>query len=214
MARVLVADDEHGICQAFAELLQREGHEAILASSGSEALQLVGSESPAVAFLDVNMPGMSGLEVLAQLRESHPGLPVIVMTAFGTMDTAMAAVQRGAFDYIGKPVELDQIRKLLQRALHKSTAPATGDTQSVEGTVSQEGALVGQSAAMQEIFKLVSLLTDNDMTVLVTGETGCLLHLEGKLHRDGAAITGLHVAEVLAGYGVDTAIEKDRADDE
>ena len=186
MARVLVADDERGICQAFAELLKREGHEAILASSGSEALKLVASASPAAVFLDVNMPGMSGLEVLAQLRESHPELPVVVMTAYGTIDTAMAAVQAGAFDYIGKPVELQQIRKLLQRALHKPSSPSPEEDQTGTKKVGQERSLVGQSAAMQEIFKLVSLLTDNDMTVLVTGETGVGKELVARaLHSHG-----------------------------
>jgi DNA-binding NtrC family response regulator len=172
MAKVLVADDEHGICQAFAELLRREGHEALLASTGDEALGLVASEAPDLAFLDVKMPGMSGLEVLAQLQNSHPHLPVVVMTAYGTMDTAIHAVQHGAFDYIGKPVELSQVRKLLQRALHKPEAELSMAPSPTAVPTADEHALVGQSAAMQEIFKLVSLLTQNQMTVLVTGETG------------------------------------------
>lgn len=172
MAKVLVADDEHGICQAFAALLQREGHIALLAASGEEALALVRSDAPDLAFLDVKMPGMSGLDVLAQLRDTHPDLPVIVMTAHGTMDTAITAVKHGAFDYIGKPVELSQVRKLLQRALHKPDLNVPPDLPPDIPTAAGEDALVGESAAMQEIFKLVSLLTQNQMTVLVTGETG------------------------------------------
>jgi DNA-binding NtrC family response regulator len=170
VAKILVADDEHGICAAFAEFLKREGHDPVLASTGDEALQLVAAECPAMVFLDVQMPGLTGLEVLGRLKESHPDLPVVVMTAFGTMDTAMQAVQQGAFDYIGKPVELAQVRKLLQRGLHKQQVSphSTLDENAAEETQ----ALVGQSAAMQEIFKLISLLTNNDMTVLVMGETG------------------------------------------
>jgi DNA-binding NtrC family response regulator len=170
VARILVADDEHGICAAFAEFLQREGHEPVLASTGEEALQMVEAQSPAMVFLDVQMPGLTGLEVLARLKDTHPELPVVVMTAYGTMDTALQAVQQGAFDYIGKPVELAQVRKLLQRGLHKSQASAPESTG--EEVREEAQTLVGQSAAMQEIFKLISLLTNNDMTVLVMGETG------------------------------------------
>jgi DNA-binding NtrC family response regulator len=115
---------------------------------------------------------MSGLQVLAQLRDTHPGLPVVVMTAYGTMDTAISAVQHGAFDYIGKPVELSQVRKLLQRALHKPDLALAAEPAPARSDAKDAQALVGQSAAMQEIFKLVSLLTQNQMTVLVTGETG------------------------------------------
>ena len=149
-----------------------EGHIALLAASGEEALALVRSDAPDLAFLDVKMPGMSGLDVLAQLRDTHPDLPVIVMTAHGTMDTAITAVKHGAFDYIGKPVELSQVRKLLQRALHKPDLNVPPDLPPDIPTAAGEDALVGESAAMQEIFKLVSLLTQNQMTVLVTGETG------------------------------------------
>ena len=172
MAKVLVADDEHGICQAFAEFLHREGHSALLASTAEEALSLIDSERPDLAFVDVRMPGMSGLDLLAHVKKSHPGLPVVIMTAYGTMDTAVTAVQHGAFDYIGKPVELAQVRKLLQRALHKPE-PGFHTALTTDSPVEEdEHALVGQSAAMQEIFKLVGLLTSNEMTVLVTGETG------------------------------------------
>ena len=170
MAKVLVADDEHGICAAFAEFLQREGHEPVLASTGDEALHMVELEAPEVVFLDVQMPGLTGLEVLAHLKDSHPDLPVVVMTAYGTMDTALEAVRQGAFDYIGKPVELAQLRTLLERALHKREASAPVIVQAP--ALEEAETLVGQSAAMQEIFKLISLLTDNDMTVLVMGETG------------------------------------------
>ncbi len=171
MARVLVADDELGICRAFAELLRREGHEPVLASSGEQALEQVASERPALVFMDIQMPGMGGLEALARLRERDPELPVVVMTAYGTMDTALEAVNRGAFDYIGKPVELAQVRKLLQRALQTRTTPAEEPARNAPAA-GGEDSLVGRSPVMQEIFKLVSLLTGNDMTVLVTGETG------------------------------------------
>jgi DNA-binding NtrC family response regulator len=183
MARVLVADDEAGICRAFADFLQREGHEAELAANGQQALEKIDRHTPDLVFMDIQMPGMSGLEALSHLRESHPDLPVIIMTAYGTMDNAMEAMQRGAFDYIGKPVELAQVRKLLQRALHRA---ADGVVEAAEVPAAGERKLVGQSAAMQEIFKLISLLTGNDLHVLVTGETGVGKELvAAAIHRHG-----------------------------
>ena len=113
MARVLIADDEQGICQAFSEFLTDEGHEPLVASSGPEAVSLVRERAPAAAFVDVRMPGGDGISALEEIRAIAPDLPVIIMTAFGTLDTAKRAMDLGAFDYLGKPVELKQVRKLL-----------------------------------------------------------------------------------------------------
>ena len=172
MARVLVADDERAICQAFSQLLRTEGHTALIASSGKEALAAVERDRPDALFLDVHMPGINGLETLAALRERHPELPVVVMTAYGTLDTAMEAMRLGAFDYIGKPVELDRVRQLLRRALHRPAVRGEDGGAPQGPAPPPAGELVGQSAAMQEIFKLMGLLTGNDLTVLLTGESG------------------------------------------
>jgi len=169
MSKVLIADDERSICDAFAQFLRLEGHTPLIAANGREALELVRREQPDAVFLDVRMPGMDGLEALARIRAERPELPVIVMTAYGTMDTAMTAVRQGAFDYLGKPVELPQLRTLLQRALHRPQ-PAVTASETDSPTAPQ--LLVGQSPAMQEIYKLMGLLTQNDLTVLVTGESG------------------------------------------
>jgi len=169
MSKILIADDEHGICQAFTRMLELEGHEALIASNGKQALALVREAGPDAVFLDVQMPGMDGLEALRQIRAEQPEIPIIVMTAYGTVQTAMEAMQLGAFDYLGKPVELTQIRQLLKRALIPTDSQ---DVREAESTGDGRPALIGQSAAMQEIFKLMGLLTGNDMTVLITGESG------------------------------------------
>ncbi len=168
MSKVLIADDEHSICQAFAQFLRLEGHTPLLASNGREALAVVRRERPDVVFLDVRMPGMDGLEALALIQAEQPDLPVIVMTAYGTMETAMAALRQGAFDYLGKPLELPQLRTLLKRVLHRpqcSERAATGESPAAS-------LLVGNSPAMQAIYKMMGLLTQNDLTVLITGESG------------------------------------------
>jgi nitrogen regulation protein NR(I) len=169
MSKILIADDEHGICQAFARLLELEGHEALVASNGKQAIAMVREAAPDVVFLDVQMPGTNGLEALEQIRADRPDLPVIVMTAYGTVQTAMEAMRLGAFDYLGKPLELTRVRQLIERALDSAAAQRAPDA--VPEAIGKP-ALIGQSAAMQEIFKLMGLLTGNELTVLITGESG------------------------------------------
>jgi len=173
VSKILVVDDEHAICQAFSKVLQLEGHTPLVASNGNEALELARSERPEVVFMDIQMPGTDGLATLEQLQAEHPDIPVIIMTAYGTVDTAMKAMHLGAFDYLGKPVELPQIRNLLTRALHKPESSAEKPSlTSPSSPPAEQDALVGQSAPMQEVFKLMGLLTRNDLTVLITGESG------------------------------------------
>ena len=168
MARVLVADDERGICEAFADFLTAEGHEPVIASNGKEAVEAVRHDPPAVVFMDVQMPGGDGLTALEEIRAIAPDLPVIIMTAYGTLDTARRAIDLDAFDYLGKPVELVQIAKLLERALH---VPRVA-TSAAPSTTGHTTTLLGQSAVMQELFKKMALLAGNDLAILVSGESG------------------------------------------
>lgn len=170
MATVLVADDERSICEAFSAFLRDEGHEPLLASNGNEAVRLVREREPAVVFLDVRMPGSDGISALQEIRKLSPELPVIVMTAFGTLDTARQAMEFGAFDYLGKPVELQQLRDLLAKALHRPQATAAPPADAP--VVTDRATLVGNSAAMQALFKHIVLLTGNDLSVLIVGESG------------------------------------------
>jgi nitrogen regulation protein NR(I) len=174
MSKVLVADDERAICAALGHVVQREGHQALIAGTGHEALALVAQERPTVVLLDVQMPGMDGLEVLRRIKSQWPQTPVIVMTAYGTVQTAMEAMREGAFEYLGKPLELQRLRALLRRALqHAQALRASPASLAAPRTATSDGfELIGQSPAMQEVFKLMSLVTNNDLTVLITGESG------------------------------------------
>ena len=170
MSKILIADDERAICDAFSRLIELEDHQPLVASNGKQALQLIRDESPAAVFLDIRMPGMDGLETLNRIRAEHGDLPVVIMTAHGDMETAMQAVKLQAFDYLGKPVELTKVRDLLKQMLQHTTAPdlTTAETETGDNLPR----LVGKSPTMQELFKFMGLLTGNDMTVLITGESG------------------------------------------
>ena len=200
MARFLVADDENSICDAFALLREGEGHAAVVASTGEEALRIVRTAPPDVVFLDVRMPGMDGLSVLKAIRGTHASLPVVMMTAYGTLDTAAEALRNEAFDYLGKPLDLAQIRQVLRRALHAAAAasPVTPVVSRVETT---RPTLVGQSARMQELFKLIVKLADNDLPALVQGESGVgkelvarAIHASGK--RRGEPFVAINCAAI------------------
>ncbi len=204
MARILVADDERSICEAFSAFLSGEGHEPVLASSGEEAVRLVRETSPAVAFLDVRMPGGDGISALQEIRRLAPDMPVIIMTAFGTLDTARRAMELGAFDYLGKPVELAQVRELLEKALHR---PSAANAHVVDEAPAERPLLIGQSAAMQALFKQIVLLTGNDLSVLIVGESGVGKELVAHAIHDNSARAERPFVAVNCAAIPDTLIE-------
>ena len=204
MAKILVADDERGICDAFSMFLSDEGHEPLLASNGPAAVKIVREENPAVAFLDVRMPGGDGIEALQEIQAIAPQMPVIVMTAYGTLDTARSAMDLGAFDYLGKPVELSQLREILAKALHR---PKTAPRAMVDSPEVDRPTLIGQSAAMQELFKQIVLLTGNDLSVLIVGESGVGKELVAHAIHDNSARAAEPFVAVNCAAIPDTLIE-------
>lgn len=169
MSKVLIVDDEQSICNVFSLILQQENHTPLFASNGCQALKVAKQESPELVFLDIQLPDMTGLEVLAKLRDANIDTPVIIMTAYGTMNTAMEATKLGAFDYIGKPVELAQIRALLKQVLHQNEKDVLLTAKNNHAIANE---LVGNSAVMQNIFKLMSWLIGTDLPVVISGESG------------------------------------------
>ena len=117
MSHVLIVDDEPSICWGFREFLSEEGHEVSIAASAEEALRMVGEKKPAAIVLDVRLPGMDGLTAIEQFRRLVGDVPIIVITAFGNLETAVQAVKEGAFDYLPKPFDLDQASEVVSRAL-------------------------------------------------------------------------------------------------
>lgn len=180
MKHILIVDDEEAVCWALQRALVREGHSAAVAPSAEEAFTLAEKQRPDAILLDVRLPGMDGLTALGRLRALTDDAPVIVVTAFGNLDTAVRAVEGGAFDYLAKPFDLGQALDAVSRALQRRSLPAAQDT--TPDTVREE--IVGASSAMQTVFKRIALVAPRDACVLITGESGTGKELVARaLHR-------------------------------
>jgi DNA-binding NtrC family response regulator len=169
MSRILVVDDEQAIGWSLRELLSDQGHEVAVAASAEEALETCARFTADAILLDVRLPGRDGIAAIPDLRSRAPAAPIVVMTAFGDLDTAVRAVQAGAFDYLLKPFDLDRVSGVVARAV--------ADRAVAGGTAADDPAgggptLVGTTAAMQAVFTRIALLATADVPVLVTGEPG------------------------------------------
>ena len=160
MARILVADDERSIRLVLRKYLQSRGHEVVEASNGREALEVLKEGGVDFAFLDIKMPGLSGLEVLEKVE----GVPIVILTAYGTMDFTVRAIEMGAVDYLTKPFSFEEIAQLLDRFLKKEKRR--------ESSLEVDSQVIGSSRRMQEVFKLIGRVARSSITVLITGESG------------------------------------------
>lgn len=168
---VLVVDDEPSICWGFERLLASEGFQVWTAGSAEAGLEIARSRQIALVLLDIRLPGISGLDALPEFQRVTSDAPVIVMTAFGDLDTAVTAVQRGATDYLTKPFRLDDASEACQRALRRRL-PADAPPAVVMAGDDRGIQLVGRSAAMQRLFREIALVAASDLSVLIRGETG------------------------------------------
>jgi two-component system nitrogen regulation response regulator GlnG len=173
-ARILVADDEPAIRWLLERLLRQAGHAVTVVEDGPAALSAAAGPEPFdVAFLDIRMPGLDGLEVLSRLRAASPDTAVIVMTAHGSVRAAVEAMQRGAYDYLAKPFDNDEALLLVARAVQaKALAREVVELRTGIQEVWEFGALVGKSARMQDVYKTIGRIAGTDVTVLLLGESG------------------------------------------
>jgi nitrogen regulation protein NR(I) len=175
MQTILIVDDDKSIRYSLKRML--EGPFAILtAQNGEEALQRVRENSPDLILMDIKMPGQSGMEVLKEIKGIDPKTLVIMMTAYGTTETAIEAMKYGAFDYIIKPFPIPQMKELVEKAIslrklmkEQVTYAQREDEKQVKG---KEERIIGASPKMQEIYKLVGQISQSDITVLLRGESG------------------------------------------
>jgi two-component system nitrogen regulation response regulator GlnG len=173
MEKILVVDDEPDIRRAFRRNLETESLRIVEAVDGLDAIRQVAAEQPHLVVMDIRMAGTSGLDTLRKLRELNPKLPVIMMTAYGTTQTAIEAMKHGAYDYILKPLDVPKLKTLLAGALKAardmrsvvSYPPLLAKEEYSEG-------IVGKTEAMQQVFKLIGQVSHSDATVLITGASG------------------------------------------
>ncbi len=170
MARLLVVDDEKSIRDALVQLFEYEGYEVRGAEDGPDALDLARAFRPDVVFLDVKMPGMDGLEVLSELGELDPATPVVMISGHGTIDTAVEATRKGAYDFLEKPLDSDRLLVTLRRALE-----LRGLTESVEALRSEVESryeIVGTSFQVRQVLERIEKVGPTGARVLITGENG------------------------------------------
>jgi len=171
---ILVADDEDSVRFVLVKALESAGHSVTQARGGREALDHLRERPFDLAFVDLRMPDYDGLAVLASARESGVQTPIVIVTAQNTMDNAIEAMKRGAYDYIAKPFNIDEVQAVAGRALEM--ARLSTDLKRVErelrGRFEVGVAIVGNSPAMQEIYKIIGRIANTDTTVLIQGESG------------------------------------------
>jgi two-component system nitrogen regulation response regulator GlnG len=191
MSSILIVDDEPAICWAFREALSDDGHSVRVVPSAEEALSLTDTGwRPDVVVMDVRLPGIDGLSAIRELRERIGTTPVVVITAFGSLETAVRAIEEGAFEYLIKPFDLDQAVEVLRRALDSTNrVAAVGDPDALAKPSAET--IVGSSAGMQQVFKQIALVAATEVPVLITGESGTGKELVARaIHRHGPRRTG------------------------
>jgi two-component system, NtrC family, nitrogen regulation response regulator GlnG len=196
-ARVLVADDEVSIRFVLRETLESAGHEVVEVASGEAALQALSSGDFDLAFVDIRMPGPSGLELLEQVRALARDVAVVIITAQNTFENAVEAMKRGALDYLVKPFGMDAVQALVEKVLR--TRALERELQSLRREVGRRTVpgdrLVGRSAALLEVFKTIGRVAPSDVPVLVTGESGTGKELVARaIHQASGRAEGPFVA--------------------
>src|SRR5436190_655955 len=182
MKPVWIVDDDRSIRWVFEKALSREGIAYNSFASARDALDALAAGAPQVLVSDIRMPGQSGIELLQQVKEKHPAVPVIVMTAYSDLESAVAAFQGGAYEYLPKPFDVDQAVELIRRALDESERE-----QAALEPLADAPEILGHAAAMQEVFRAIGRLSQSSATVLITGESGTGKELVARaLHRHSA----------------------------
>ena len=179
MKPVWVVDDDRSIRWVFEKALTREGIPYRTFAQAADALAELDADTPQVLVSDIRMPGTSGLELLQAVKQRFPSLPVIIMTAYSDLESAVAAFQGGAFEYLPKPFDVDQAVALIRRAVDESLREDQG-----EEAARETPEILGQAQSMQEVFRAIGRLAQSSATVMITGESGTGKELVARaLHR-------------------------------
>ena len=171
--RILIVDDEAVVRESLSQWFESEGYTVLAAASGRDALALLAHEEADVALIDIKMPGMDGMELQCKLKEADPDLPVIVMTGFGSVETAVQALKCGAYDYVTKPVDPDELCHLASKASeHRQTRREVVRLRENLLEIRPHPDLIGKGDAMKRVAEMIETVAPTDATVLITGESG------------------------------------------
>ncbi|WNG20831.1 sigma-54-dependent transcriptional regulator [Cystobacter fuscus] len=194
--RVLVVEDEREMRALLEKGLGRRGFVPTARGSADEAFALLESEDFDTVLTDLRMPGMDGIALCERIALNRPDIPVVVVTAFGSLETAVAAIRAGAYDFVTKPVDLDALALVLERAVqHRALREEVRRLRRALGEVSTEGGVVGESLALRRVYELIDRVADSDTSVLVTGESGTGKEVAARaLHARGRRRAGPFVA--------------------
>lgn len=170
---ILIVDDEPDTRALLREVMEKEGYAVRTADAGEDALKQLAQQPADLVLSDIQMPGMDGLELLAEVQKSYPETQVILLTAYGSLETAVEGIKAGAFDYVSKPFVLDELRLLVQRALdHKHILEENRTLREQVQATYPLDQIQGKSPAMVSVYKLVARVAPSDSTVLIHGESG------------------------------------------
>jgi two-component system, NtrC family, nitrogen regulation response regulator GlnG len=199
MSSILIIDDEEPIAWALRRAFEREGFRVEVSATAEDGLAKARQHPPDVVFLDVRLPGMDGLTALGELKKAAPGAAIVVITAHGNLNTAVKAVEGGAFDYLAKPFELAQALDTAKRALANQGAKDDSGRPALAEVDNSPDAIVGRSPSMQTVFKRIALVAPSNACVLITGESGTGKELVARaIHanspRRGKPLLAAHVA--------------------
>ncbi|MDJ0765831.1 MAG: sigma-54 dependent transcriptional regulator [Myxococcota bacterium] len=196
IGRVLIVDDDLAMCELVEAQLRKRGFQAAFCNSAVDALSAIDSEDFDAVVTDLNMPGMNGIELSERLAENRPDLPVIVITSFGSMETAVAALRVGAYDFINKPFEVEVLAHTLKRAIqHRHLREEVKTLRRAMDEAGEIEDLHGSSPSMKKVFSLLRRAAESDVTALINGESGTGKELVARaLHRIGNRRDGPFVA--------------------
>jgi two-component system, NtrC family, response regulator AtoC len=194
--RVLIIDDEESMCELIDAALSQKGYTTMWRTSADNALMLLEGADFDVVLTDLNMRDMSGLELCERIVSSHPDVPVIVVTAFGSMETAIGAIRAGAYDFVTKPVEMDALALVVERAFqHRTLKREVKRLREAVDATRQFDEMIGSSSAMRKVEDLIARVAESDANVLITGESGTGKELVARaLHGRSVRSSGPFVA--------------------
>jgi DNA-binding NtrC family response regulator len=171
--RILIVDDELVVRDSLARWFESEDFEVVTAPTATDALDRIAHDRFDLALVDIKMPGVDGIELQQRLRQADPDLPVIIMTGYASVETAVKALKNGAYDYITKPFDPDELVHLVRNAVsHRAAAKEVVKLKENLSQIFPDTQLIGQSPGMRRVMEMVEMVAGSDATVLVTGESG------------------------------------------